>query len=130
MDGSLQRANFGDFGTSFPFVAGDNFSSAVKSVIAAKAGYTLYIQQITLSVTTDNAATQTFQDTADTPVPIATSKASPGLGPIVWDFGADGMALTEGKGLSLKSSGAGMAAAVTVLAYRKLTAVAGLTPNH
>lgn len=130
MDGSLQRANFGDLGTSFILAAGDDYSTVPKVIIAAKLLYTIFIQQITLGVTTDNAATQQFEDTSGTPVPVAKSKASPGLGPIVWDFGPDGVALTEGKGFNLRNSGAGMAGSVTVLGYRKLTGVAGLTPNH
>jgi len=130
MSGSLQRANFADVSTSFVFAAADNYSVTAKSIIAALANHTIYVQRLTVSVTTDNAATQTFEDTAGTPVPIAVTKASPGTVTIEWDFGPNGVALTEGKGLEMKSSAAGLAAAVAVTAYRKKTAVTSLSPNN
>lgn len=89
--------------------------------IAGKANFTIYIQKITLSVTTDNAATQTWQDDEGTPILAARSKASPGLGPITWDFGSEGFALTEGADLDHAMSAAGMAAAVTIQAYMRRT---------
>lgn len=129
MDGSLNRANFADVSTSFVLAAGDNYSVTAKAIIAAKASHTIYVQRIAMGVTTDNAATQTFEDTSGTPVPIATSKASPGLVMLEWDFGPNGVALTEGKGLEMKSSAAGLAASIAITAYRKQTAVTSLSPN-
>ena len=86
---------------------------------------TLYIQRILLSVTTDAAQTLTFQDDAGTPLVIAKSPSSPGLGiEIVADFGPGGIALTAGKNLDMVISGAGLGAQVNVEAYEKLT---GLT---
>ena len=105
---------------SYPFLAATDYSTASVK-IPAKAGFTIYVVQITLSVTTDNAATQLWQDDAGTPVEYAKSKASPGLGPIVWDFGPDGVALTADKGLAHKMSGAGMAGSVSITAYRRRT---------
>ena len=103
-------------------LAADDLSSVVRSLITAKSGWTVYIQSILMAVTTDNAATQLFQDTAGTPIVAAGSKASPGIGPISFPFGAEGFALTESKGLSLKNSGAGLAYSYTVQAYMKKTA--------
>ncbi len=106
----------------YSFLAATDYSGSNGNLkIADKAGYTLYIVQITLSVTTDNAATQLFQDNAGTPVEVAKSKVSPGLGPIVWDFGPDGYPCTAGKGFNHKMSAAGMAGTVSITAYRRAT---------
>lgn len=105
-----------DASISYSFLTSTDYSTAA-SKITAKAGWTIFIQKITLAVTTDNAATQLFQDSAGTPIEVAKSKASPGLGPITWDFGERGFALTEGKDFQHKMSGAGMAGAVSVQAY-------------
>ena len=107
---------------SYPFVAGTDWSGAsVHTLIADKVDFTVFIQRITLSVTTDNAATQQWQDSTGTPVPLAKSAVSPGLGPITWNFGEEGLALTEGEGLQHLMSAAGMAGAVVVQAYRRRT---------
>lgn len=118
--------DYEDCSTSYVILAATDYSTA-NARIAAKTGFTIFIRKITLSVTTDNAATQTFQDSAGTPILAATSKASPGLGPIVWDFGARGFALTEAKSLDHKMSAAGMAAAITIEAYYKRTAIESLS---
>lgn len=105
---------------SYTFVAATDYTTAAAK-IAAKAGFTIHVIKIALMVTTDNAALQTFQDSATTPIVIAALKASPGLGPVVFDFGEDGFALTEGKSFDHKMSAAGMAASVTVTAYYRRT---------
>lgn len=92
------------------------------TLLAAKTGFTIYVTHISVAVTTDNAATLTFQDSATTPIVIAKTKASPGIGPILFDFGEDGTPLTEAKALNLAASGAGLAARVHVEAYYKPTA--------
>lgn len=114
------RQVYRDASLSYTFLAATDWSTA-QSKITAKTGHTIYIQKITLAVTTDNAATQTFQDSAGTPIIAAVSKASPGLGPIVWDFGAKGFALTEAKDFQHKMSAAGMAGSVTIDAYWRQT---------
>lgn len=98
---------------------------SASNIIACPANHTIFIQRIVIPITTDNAATLTFRDNAGTPVIIAVTKASPGIGPIVHDFGADGIPLTEAKGLDLAASGAGLAGRVHVSGYAKLTAVVG-----
>lgn len=107
-------------------LAGDDLSSTPRVLIALVAGFTIFIQRIVVSVTTDNAATLSFQDSAGTPVVAAKTKASPGLGVIVYDFGPEGFALTEGKELDLKNSAAGLAAVIEVQAYQKATGVTTL----
>lgn len=107
--------------TSYVFVAATDWSGAsVHSVIAARTGFTLYVIKIALSVTTDNAATQQWQSIT-TDVPVAKSKASPGLGMLEWDFGPDGYALPAGEGLEHLMSAAGMAGTVEITAYMRRT---------
>lgn len=106
---------------SYSFAAATNWSSGNgQTQITGKTGWTIYIQKITLAVTTDNAAQQTFQGTgASALAPAAVSKASPGIGPITWDFGTEGFALPTGEGLAHDMSAAGMAGSVAIQAYMK-----------
>lgn len=114
-------ARYEDVSVSYSIVAATDYSTA-NAKIAAKTGYTIYIQRILVNVSTTNAATQLFQDNASTPIIAAGTPATPALGPIVFDFGGDGFALTESKSLDHKMSGAGLAASITIQAYRKRTA--------
>ena len=51
------------------------------TIVAAPASTrTVYVTHISVSTTTDHAAVLTLRDTAGTPVVIAVSKASPGIG--------------------------------------------------
>lgn len=115
------RRQFKDVSTSYVIVAATDYTTPSQK-IAGKSKHTIYIQKIMLAVTTDNAATQTFQSVT-TDAKVATTKASPGLGPIEFDFGEEGYALPEGEGLEHLMSAAGMAASVTITAYQKLTGV-------
>lgn len=111
----------GTLGTSFQtqILATD---TATVTAIAAATGYTTFVQKIQVAVTTDAAQSLTFQDNAGTPIVLAKTKASPGLGPINFDFGPDGYPLTESKQLDIVISGAGLAASVSITAYRRATA--------
>lgn len=119
-DYSRKLERYTNVSTSYTILAGTDYTTAT-SKITGEAGWTIYIQRILVAVTTDNAATQTFQDSAGTPVLVAGTKASPGIGPILFDFGPEGFALTEGKDFQHKMSGAGLAASVTVTAYKRRT---------
>jgi hypothetical protein len=110
-----------DVSTSYALLATDNYSVTPKVVVAAKANHTIYITRIRVMVTTDNANTNTFQDTSVTPIVAAKTKASPGIGMIDFYFGPNGFALTEGKGLDHANGAAGLAGSVTVTAYQKRT---------
>lgn len=92
------------------------------TIVALKTNYTIYVTFICVNVIVDNAATLAFQDTHATPVGIAKTKASPGIGPIVFDFGDDGTALTANYGLALLASGAGLTARVHCEGYYKPSA--------
>ena len=115
--------------TSYSFVAATDWAGGNRSTkITAPTPqtnmlYQIMIQKVTLSVTTDNAATQTLQSSNGTPVPVTRSKASPGLGPITWDFGTEGFALAAGENLVHEMSAAGMAGTVAIQAYARLVQV-------
>lgn len=113
-----------DVSISYTYVAATDYSTA-NAKIAAVTGHTIFIKRILVCVTTDNAATQTFQDSSSTPIVVAHIKASPGIGALLFDFAGDdgrGFALTEGKSFDHKMSAAGQAGSVTVEAYIKRTA--------
>ena len=117
------RTFFQDVSYSTAILAAD---STTLNAIPAKANHTVFVQAIIFNVTTDNAATLTFQDTAATPVVVHKTRASPGLGPIdeSVDFGAEGIPLTAEKGLDITFSAAGLAGRVKVIAYSKRDVVA------
>ena len=100
-------------------------------VIAVKsANHRIYIQKITVAITTYSAKTWTFQDDASTPVPIwhisipAAAVALPSeSNTMVADFGPTGVALTLGKNLDLDVSAAGAAGVIHIEAYEKLEGV-------
>ncbi len=122
MDRYQQKLSaYSDVSASVVVATGD---SATKTPIALKTGYSIFIQRILVSVTTDAAQSLTFQDNAGTPVVAAKTKVSPGLGPILYDFGPDGFQLTESKELDIVISGAGLGAAVQIQAYQKAIGVA------
>lgn len=98
------------------------------SFIAPKsANHRIFVQKITVGITTYSAVTWTFQDSTGTPVPIwhisipaaAVALPSESNGMTI-DFGAKGFGLTTGQGLSLNVSAAGAAGAITVEAYEVL----------
>ncbi len=128
-------SQFRNVSLSYAFAAATDWTGAsVHELIAARVGETIFIQKIILDVLTDNAATQTWEDNAGTPVVIAVSKISPGLsglGAITWDFGPEGKPCTEGKNLQHLMSAAGLAGNVTILAYQRRTAtwVGNSAPN-
>jgi hypothetical protein len=112
--------NYENASRSYTYVAATDYSTASPK-IPAKVGFTIYIIQLLVAVTTDHAATQQFQDSASTPIIAAGIKASPGIGPILFDFGPDGFALTPDKSFDHKMSAAGQAGSVTITAYYRKT---------
>ena len=119
------RNTYRDASVSYTVVAATDYTTATAK-ITVLTGHTIFIQKIAFNVTTDNAATQLFQDDATTPVIATGVKASPGIGPLLYDFGAKGFALTEGKSFMHKMSGAGIAGTVVVEAYQRQTVAAGV----
>jgi hypothetical protein len=124
MDAYQQRLSaYKDVSGSGVVTAAQDLSGTARVLVALRLLETIFIQKITLTIKTDNAATQSFQDTASSPVVALPTKASPGLIVIQVDFGPDGFALTEGKAFVLANSGAGLAYSYSFTAYQKLTAV-------
>ncbi len=117
-----QRTCFQDISGRTTLAAADNLSATARQLVAAKPSHTIFIQRITVNVITDNAATLKFQDNNGTPRIIAGTKVSPGIGPIVFDMGDEGAALTEGKEFQLMNSAAGLAAEIIWHGYMKPTA--------
>lgn len=120
------RRRYKDISGSTVLAAANDLSATPRTLQALRAAYTIYIQRIVVHVITDNAATLTFTDSG-TPVVIAGTKASPGIGPITFDFGAKGRALTEAKDFLLKNSAAGLAADITWEGYMRPTSA--MTPS-
>lgn len=100
-------------------------SAAHADVIAPRNSlHTIYIQKITLSISTHAAQTITFQDGQATPKVIAAlTDAAAGKAVETWDFGPEGTPLSEGEELDIILSAAGIAARVHIEAYEKLTGV-------
>lgn len=127
MDRYQQKLSaYRDISGSTVLAAGDNLSVTARALVALLAGYSIFIQRIIVNVITDNAATLQFGDNAGTPVIIAGTKASPGIGPITFDFGPDGRQLTESKQFQLTNSAAGLAADITWQGYLKPIGVANV----
>lgn len=94
--------------------------TGVVTLIANRANWQTYIQNIRVNVTTSAAPTATFRANTTETVVLAIVPANPEVGVIEFDFGEDGFALPAGEGLEYALSAAGLAFAVTVQAYRKL----------
>lgn len=107
-------------------LATDNVAAEV--LIAGKASHTLYITLIVVSITTVAAQSIDFQDDAGTPVEIAGVPASAVEAAHRYDFG-EGVALTEGKGLTFSTSAAGVAAYIHVEGYFVQTSAMSLADH-
>lgn len=126
-DYAFYKRQYTDKTTDFVAVAATDDTTLIS---AKSAGHTLFIQKITVNITTYSAKTWTFKDSAGTPVPIghisipAAAVALPSeSNSMVIDFGPKGLALTVGTNLLLDVSAAGAAGAIHIEAYEKLTAV-------
>jgi hypothetical protein len=119
MSGVHTLRSYQDVSVSRQTVAAD---SGVASLIAARASWQVFVQKISVNVTTSAAQTATFRASTTETVVLGTVPSDPGIGVIEFDFGEDGWALPVGEGLEQSLSAAGLAFAVTVQAYRKLPA--------
>ena len=101
-------------------------TAAYADVIAPKsANHRVYIQKITLSITTHAADVYTFDDDgAGPPIAVHTDAAAGAgvLSVVVWDFGPTGRPLTLGANLDVSHSSTGVAIA-HIEAYEKLEGV-------
>jgi len=124
------RAQYSDKTMIKQIVAAD--VGPFENVVAVKSvNHSVFVQRIIFNVTVSTAATLTFQDDAGTPVPIAASPGTPGLGiEIVADFGPQGIQLTRGKNLDIVISAAGLAGQINIEAYERLTPTAALPVSY
>lgn len=123
-----RRASFQPVAADATLIATSD--GTTNELIPGKVGHTLFVTLISIAITTDAAQTLTFQDDADTPIVIAKTKASPGVGPILFEFGEDGTPLTEDKALDLNISAAGLAGRVHVEGYYRRTGVGTLAVGN
>lgn len=110
----------------------------VSFITPKTSNHRLFIQTIVCSITTYAAVTWLFKDTTGTPIPIyfisipaaAPTTAGDSSGHYRIDFGAEGVGLGVGQGLTLDVSAAGAAGMIKVEAYERLAnAVAAATTN-
>lgn len=115
-----KRLTYQDISGSTVIATGD---SATVAAVALATNHTFYIQKIHVEIITGSAKTWTFQDTAGSPVIVATVDTT-SAGHVDRDFGPTGYALTEEKGFSIAISGAGAAGKITWEGYKVRTKVA------
>ena len=110
-----------DVSTELVMGAADGDTTLIS--IGSRTSYTIYVQRIIAYITTDAAQSWSFEDDNGTPKKIAEIPSSPG-DETRWDFdfGDEGIPLTQGKDLELNVSAAGLAGHIKVYAYRRLTA--------
>lgn len=97
-------------------------SDASTTLVTAKSTkHTVFLQKLTISITTSAAQIITIKDSAGTPVEIGSIAASAAKGSVYTvDFGSRGYALTEGKNLLITQT-AGPAYTFSHDSYQKLT---------
>ena len=95
---------------------------------AKNANYTIYIQRLHVHITTGSASKTWSVEDNGSPIRSLTDTLSAAVAPASHeiDFGADGVALTEGKDLVLTIGATGAAGIVVWEGYQKLTAVIGI----
>lgn len=125
--GFFARRWFTDKATTAKVLTSTDYTTATSILGVKSANHQLFIQKLTISITTYAAKTWTFQDSAGTPVPgafvsiAATAEAHVSeSGTIVFDFGPEGFALTAGKTLNMLMSATGAAGQVHIEAYEKV----------
>jgi hypothetical protein len=112
---------FGDASVSGVIATGD---TSTKVLIAAKASFCIFVQKIFYLPTTSAAQILKFQDNASTPIIAGVIPASPTVDvEIIFDWGPDGLQLTEGKELDMTIAGAGQGGTFLVQAYQRLMGV-------
>ena len=117
------RTYFTDVSRSLILAAADVPTTVGLAIIPDKAGHTVYIQRISVAVSTAAAQTIAFQDRAGTPKLVAMLPASALVGDehLLLDA-PEGVPLTEGKGLDLVGL-AGVAGILIITGFRKATGV-------
>lgn len=116
-----------DFNTRFQDISGTASLAAAGGdatlVTNPNTAYSIFIQRISVVVTTDAAQSASFEDSNSTPVVAGRVNTSPGLGyKEVADHGPQGLQLTEGKNFVLNVSAAGLGMDIHWEGYMRPTA--------
>lgn len=119
-----QRTQYRSARANLVLLAADNPAAVV--LITGKTKYTLHVTLIVISVTTTAAQSIDIQDSAGTPIEVAGLPASAAEGCYRWDFGEEGVPITEAANLTITTSAAGVAAYIHVEGYFLQTGV--MTP--
>ena len=99
-------------------------ATTTTTLVTGKTSDTIFIQKLHFEITTGSAAkTWTIQDSNGTPVVIVPSVDASAVAHFDFDFGPEGVPLTEAKNLVLSISAAGAVGWVTWEGYSKRTAV-------
>ena len=118
------RGIYQPFSADLFAATGDAVSNV--TLAGARTGHTIFVRYLIIVITTSAAQSITVYDNAGTPRTIAVLPNSSAVGAHVFDFGEEGVALTEGQLLRVNQSAAGNAFALHVEGYYRQTAV--LTP--
>ena len=122
------RDIYGAISQSVRFIT--SYTGTDPLIASPGAKYTIFIQKILFLCTTDAAQNITIRDNASTPIVATYIATSPGLGLKTYDFGAEGMPMTQGKDIDIAVSGAGLAGWISVEAYARILPEAGLVPSN
>ena len=117
--GALLRGQYTPFNAAGFVLAA---AAGASGIVAARTGHKIVIQRITIAITTAAAQAILVRDTAGTPLVAASLAASAAIGPYTWDFGEEGLPMTEGKALDIAHA-AGPAYSYVVVGYYRQTAV-------
>ena len=102
----------------FVLAAGTGADAAVP----AKTGHKIHIQRIAFAITTVAAQAILVRDNAGTPLVAASVAASAPIGPVYFEFGDEGLPMTEAKQLDIVNV-AGPAYSYVVEGFYKQTSV-------
>lgn len=122
------RALFPNFSKTINVSSG-GASTTASTLVAAVAGWTIYVTNVEVSVTQDGATALKLQDSGGTAIFVGVP--SPGLVRQSADFGENGVALTEGAGLQYVNTTAATAwaAKAVVEGYMRQTSPVSLTSH-
>lgn len=114
------RSHYCDVSRGLTFLAGSTPTTIGAAFIPVKnANWQIYIQSITVNVSTVAAQAITFQDSAGTPVVVGVLASSAAQGShSVLEGGAEGIPITLGKNLEFTGS-AGVAGSIFIEAYQR-----------
>lgn len=119
------RSTYGDASTSGVVLAAA--AGLDNAIVVKSAKHTIMVQAITINIKTSAAQTITIRDDNGTPIDVLVIEASAAAGTIrSINFGAKGVALTEGKNLDIVNT-AGPAYSWSIEAYQVQTSASAST---